>query len=404
MVIANLSNLCWSKIQQSRNQAIFKHLLLDTDSFEEGFFIQPPMVKTARTFRFSRTPQLEIVSRPDSLGRPVTVVQPVLTLPSGYPSAAVGRSIAELGQKLVREVFRGKPYLLWINSMTHFQAQLAEQLMPGSDLSVFDGSDLYLMYQRNGGSNARQAEAILKSSDVAICSNEQSFAQIPHPMKSVLSHYTEFKAFQQKDEQFQMSPLFPKPKGKKYVGFTGMLAPDRIDFDLLIATVTRFPRLEFIFVGSTNRPNLLARLKEFENFHYIPEVSQEVLSSIIHQFDVAIVPELDNNCTRGSNGKKILDYLACGVRVLSTLSPTGEKFGKSIQLAGSIWDFCNQLDRLVTENRLHTPQFGQMIAQKNSWSSQVPSFMDWLFERQREQARSSATVSSRLTATVKAYL
>jgi hypothetical protein len=70
MVIANLSNLCWATGQQRRNQAIFRHLLLDTDGFEEGFFVQPPMVKTARAFQFSRPPEVEVTLRPSDSGPP----------------------------------------------------------------------------------------------------------------------------------------------------------------------------------------------------------------------------------------------------------------------------------------------------------------------------------------------
>ncbi len=119
MVIANLSNLCWATGQQRRNQSIFTHLLLDTDGFEEGFFIQPPLVKIARAFQFSRPPELEVVTQQAVGGRPVTVLQPVLTLPSGFPAAAARRAVAELGQKLIKEHFGNRPYLLWINSITH---------------------------------------------------------------------------------------------------------------------------------------------------------------------------------------------------------------------------------------------------------------------------------------------
>jgi glycosyltransferase involved in cell wall biosynthesis len=361
-------------------------------------------VKTARTFQFSRPPELEVVLRPVEFGRPVTVLQPVLTLPNGYPAAATRRAVAELGQKLVAEYFRNRPYLLWINSIAHFQAQLAEQLMPDASFRVFDSSDMLMMYQRQGGEYFKQANAILKKSDVALCSNERVMENIEHPVKCVLSNCTEFKAFQQPDSQLSIAPLFPKPPGSVYIGFKGMLTPERIDFDLLHAIFTRFPNYKFIFVGSTNRPALLARLKTYKNFHHIPEVPQEVLASIVSQLDVAIVPELDNDYTRGSDGTKILDYLACGVPVLSTTSPNGDVFVESIHVAGSVWEFSYSLERLISASRPHEPRFGLMVAQKNSWCNKVPQFVDWMFERQRERERSAQTVGARLVSTMKAYL
>src|SRR5260370_40861464 len=118
MIIANLSNLFGVTGQHGRNQAIFSHLLLDTDGFEEGFFVQPPMVKPARTFQFSRPPEIEVVLRPAEFGRPITVLQPVLTLPSGYPPAAKRRAVADLGQKLAKEHCRHLPDRVWVNAIT----------------------------------------------------------------------------------------------------------------------------------------------------------------------------------------------------------------------------------------------------------------------------------------------
>ena len=404
MVISNLSNLYWASGQHRRNQAIFSHLLQDTDGFDEGFFVQPPMLKTARTFQFSRPPEIEVTLRPAEFGRPITVLQPILTLPSEYPAAAKKRAVAELGQKIVREYIRDRPYLLWINSITHFQALLAEQMMPGAALRIFDSGDLLMMYQRSGGEYFKQASAILKRCDVALCGNEQTWNHISHPVKCVLPDCTEFKTFQRTDAQPDLWPLFPKPVGSVYIGFKGMITPERIDFNLLHAIFTRFPRYQFIFAGTTNRPALLARLKNYKNFHYIPEEREQVLAAIVNQLDVVIVPELDNAYTRGADGTKILDYLASGVPVLSTSSPNGDKFGESIHVAKSIWDFSNLLERLVTKSRPHEPQFGMMVAQQNSWCNKVPQFVDWMFERQREQARNAQTAAGRLVATVKGYL
>jgi glycosyltransferase involved in cell wall biosynthesis len=405
MIIVNLSNVGWAKRQQRRNQAIFRHLLLDTDGFEEGFFIQPPQVKTARTFQFSRAPELAVVARPTGCGRPVTVLQPVLTLPSGYPQAAARKAIADLGQKLVKEIFRNKPYLLWINSITHFQAQIAEQLMPGAQFRVFDGSEMLKMYERNGDPEQMKLRAgILKGSDVSVCADEHAMARLMHPAKHLMENCTEFDVFQRNDLELRMEPLFPKPPGAVYIGFTGMLTAERIDFDLMHAVMTRFPRMQFIFAGSTKHPSLLARLKTYPNFHHVPEQQEETLAAIIRQFDVAIVPDLDNEYTRAGDGLEVLNYLACGVPVLSSISPVMEKFGESVYVAPSVWEFSHSLERLATKARKHEAQFGLAFARQNSWCQKVPAFVDWLFDHERDQVRSGQTVGERVTATLRAYL
>jgi glycosyltransferase involved in cell wall biosynthesis len=405
MIIANLSNLCWAQGQRRRNQSIFSHLLLNTDGFEEGFFIQPPMVKTARTFQFSRPVELEVVLKSKELGRPVTVLQPVLTLPAGYPQAASRRAASDLSQKLLKEVFQNRHYFLWINSITHFQAQIAEQLSPGAAFRVFDSGESLMMYERNGDSEQlKQRTALLKSSDAAVFANEQVQSHLDHPAKFQISNCTDYSVFQKFDKDLRIDPLFPKAPGAIYIGFTGMITAERLDFDLMHAILTRFSAFQFIFVGSTNRPSLLARLKTYRNFHHIAEVRDEVLSSILNQLDVAIVPELDNEYTRGADSTKVMDYLACGLPVLSMVSPGAETYRDSIYTAGSVWEFSNSLERLTSKMRPHEPRFGRAVAQKHSWCNQVPQMVDWLFERERERARSAQPLAGKLGAIVKAYL
>jgi glycosyltransferase involved in cell wall biosynthesis len=355
MLIANLSNLCWTTGQRRRNQAIFCHLLKETDVFEEGFFLQAPLVKKPRTFQFSRTPEVDVVMRPKECGRPVAVLQPVLTLPDGYPPAATKRLAAELGQRLVEEFFHRKPYVLWINSITHFQAQLAEQLMPGAEFRVFDSSEMLMMYRRNGGEHMTRATGILNGCDVALCSTEQALEQVSHPAKYLLADSKESRALPQGDTQLHLPPLFPKPAGAIYVGFTGMMTAEKIDFDLLHAIFMRFPEYRFIFAGSSNRSSLPLRLKSYPNFHHIPNVSVEMLASILRQLDVAIVPELHDGHTRGSDGNTILDYLACGVPVVTTNLPGGQDPGKSVHAAGSVWEFSYLLERLVSTRQPRDP-------------------------------------------------
>jgi glycosyltransferase involved in cell wall biosynthesis len=324
---------------------------METDSFEQGFFLQTPMVKAARTFQFSRSPEVEVVLQPPEFRRPVQVLQPVLVLPGGYPPAATRRAAMDLGQKLVKEFFRDRPYVLWINSITHFQAQLAECLMPGAQLRIFDSTDLWMMYQRSGGEHIKQANAILNGSDVVLCSSERALEHISHPRKLLLSDCTRETGIHRDAAPLDLPPLFPKPPGAVYIGFTGMITSEKTDFDLLHAIFLRFPDYQFIFVGSTNRSSLLAGLKNYPNFHHIPEVPKEVLGAIVGQFDVAIVPELDNRYTRGSDGDRIFDYLANGVQVLSATSQNGETFGGAVQVAHSVWEFSYLLERLATDAR-----------------------------------------------------
>jgi glycosyltransferase involved in cell wall biosynthesis len=205
-----------------------------------------------------------------------------------------------------------------------------------------------MMYQRNGGEPLEQANAILEACDVALCPNEQALPHVRHPVVWMHSDLAGPAAPPVPAAHHDQPPLFPKDPGSVYVGFIGMLSVERIDFDLLHAIFLRFPAYQFIFAGSTSRSSLLARLKNYPNFHYIADAREEVLASIIRQFNVAIVPELNNNYTRDSDGTKILDYAASGVPVLSTIPLNGDTPSDSIHVARSVWEFSYLLERLAT--------------------------------------------------------
>jgi teichuronic acid biosynthesis glycosyltransferase TuaH len=205
--------------------------------------------------------------------------------------------------------------------------------------------------------------------------------KIAHPMKKIFSNCTEFAEREQPHADFRMPPLFPKPTGTVYIGFVGMISADRVDIDLLHSLFTRFTSFQFIFVGSTNKPSLLARLKTYSNFRFVPEVPHTDLAPIIHSFDAAIVPHLDNDSTRGADLPTVLDYLACSVPVVSTATLNVESYGNALYMAKSMWEFGNLLERVVSGDITHNPAPGREIARVRSWSQSVPELMDWLFQR-----------------------
>jgi hypothetical protein len=347
MVLVNLSNLCWTNGYQSNNQEIFARLLNGKCGFDEGFFLQPPILKTAKTFQLIRVQELEREYPSAEMEKPYTVLQPVLTLSAGYPAAATTRAIAEVAQRFLKNHLRGRPYVLWINSLTHFQSQLAEQLMARAKLRIFDSADMLVMCERNGGEHFTHASSILAACDFALSGAAPSLSGMEHPAKLLVSPARREDRVHPSVSAVGLAPLFPKPEAAVYIGFTGSLTEDRIDFDLLHAALTRHPNYHFIFVGSANRSNLLSRLKAYPNFHSVADQQADTYNSILRSFDVAIVPELDSEHIRGRDTHRVAGYLAHGIPVLSSSRMHQEMFGDAVSVATSVWEFCNMLERLV---------------------------------------------------------
>jgi glycosyltransferase involved in cell wall biosynthesis len=382
MILVNLSNLMWAPERWKRNQAIFNHLLMDSDRFEAGIFVQPSIAAKLGSFSFYCEPILESVARSNEAGKPITVLEPSFSIPRFGPEKAVQKSAAAIAKTLVADHVHGRPFLLWINSLAHYQGHIAEHLGPLAKFRIFDGAESFLMYERSGNNGrANQHREILQSADAVLCVNEYVMTKIQHPVKQVFPSCTEFADLQQPHTDLQMPPLFPKQPGVVYIGFSGVISEDRIDIDLLHSLFLRFSFCQFLFIGTTNEPSLVARLKAYSNFHFIPEVPHSDMAAVIQSFDAAIVPLKDNESTRGGDLLNILDYLACGVPVVSVVASNLESYGKAVYVAGSMWEFGNLLERVVTGTIAHNPETGREIAREQSWSRSIPVLLDRIFER-----------------------
>jgi glycosyltransferase involved in cell wall biosynthesis len=371
MVLLNLSNLPWVPGRLKRNQAIFSTLLSDRERFSHGIFVNPPVIAEGIGRKYIAGPSLQEIERTDS----IRVVQPVYSLSHWYVGGIRRSWASELTTALVG-MLKGEPYVLWINSAGRLQTELAERLADNSVLCVFDASDDFTAWE--GPEYPAQLRRVLAVSDVVTCVNEHVASTIEHSQKIVFRNCTDFSAFQREDNSFRLSPWFPKPEGAVYVGFTGGINETRADEPLLRLLFESFPQYQFLFVGYTDNPDFVQRLTRCPNVAFVPEIPYKQLPDLIRGFDVAIVPHQDNAVTRGNDLLKVLDYLACGVPVVSTRCSNVEEYAGALYVADSSERFIEQVKELV-ERRLHDPVPGYAIARSRDWASQVPTLAAQLF-------------------------
>jgi hypothetical protein len=98
--------------------------------------------------------------------------------------------------------------------------------------------------------------------------------------------------------------------------------------------------------------------------------------------DVAIVPHLDNEYTRSNDTARVLDYMACGIPVVTTASWDAERYGRALYAPRSAWEFGNLLERLAGKGLVHDPAAGFEIARRQAWPARIPELVEWLFETQ----------------------
>jgi len=105
--------------------------------------------------------------------------------------------------------------------------------------------------------------------------------------------------------------------------YVGNLANYRIDFELLLAVARSRPQLELVLIGVAGMGDVGARTSAGEELLALPNVTalgprpQRDLPAYLRHCQVALIPFLDNDHTRGSLPLKLWEYLAAGLAVVA---------------------------------------------------------------------------------------
>jgi glycosyltransferase involved in cell wall biosynthesis len=374
-VLLNISNLPWVPGRLKRNQAVFQYLLASSEKFSAGLFVNPPAIAAAPA-KYWPVATIRTVGIDGAGDKPVTILQPVYGLPNWYVPAFTAQWACRIAAELIR--ITDGPFWLWINSAGKLQHGISMRVMPAAEKRVFDSSDDFTAWE--APDYRIRLQEIVARCEKLLCVNEHVAGTFAHRDKRVFHNCTDFDNFQRRNSGLDLEPWLPKPPGAVYIGFTGGLNSTRVDMDLLIGLFRRFPLWRFLFVGYTDSPAFLERLTYYPNVAFVPERPYHELPEIIRSFDVAIVPHVDNATTRGNDLLKVLEYMACGVPVVSTRCSNVERYSDAIHIANSTDEFGNLLQALVGGTIRHDPAPGLREAAARSWKEQVPRLLPWLMQ------------------------
>jgi hypothetical protein len=277
-----------------------------------------------------------------------------------------------------------------VNSAARLQAALAEELRPSAEQMICDWSDDF--WSAGFGMRREDLERLSEMADRVVTVNEAVAARVRHGRTVVCRNGTNPAAFGAPDPGYRLAPILPKPEGAIYVGFTGGLNVQRVDRPLLEKVFRAFPGWRFVFVGYTDTPEMRSWIEGFANTVFVDEVPYGDLRNVIHSFDVAMVPHLDNEHTRGNDLLKVLDYLACGVPVVSTDSSGVGAYGSAVRVARSDEEFLMGLRESAAGRLTHDGRAGHEIVQARSWPRQAALVVEALGWTAREQLAGTGEV------------
>jgi glycosyltransferase involved in cell wall biosynthesis len=152
----------------------------------------------------------------------------------------------------------------------------------------------------------------------------------------------------------------PKP----IIGFFGTISP-WLDFDLIIDIAKTRPDWSLVFLGPADTD--VKSLTKFRNVYFVGKIPYELLPEYAMAFDVAIIPFLVNELTVSVNPLKLLEYLACGLPIVTTKLPEIRKFSNLIYIANGPLDFMENIKKALSEDSEKMKVRRIEEARKHSW-------------------------------------
>lgn len=151
------------------------------------------------------------------------------------------------------------------------------------------------------------------------------------------------------------------------IGFFGGLEHYVVDFDLLERIAKERPDYSLVLIGDATLS--LGRFKDYPNVHLLGFQPYEKIPTFGHDFDISIMPYLNNDWTRWINPIKLKEYLLLGHEVVAARFGEAEHYADYIHIADSHEEFLGHLDAVLAGKK--APGDRQAMLAKASWEDRT---------------------------------
>jgi glycosyltransferase involved in cell wall biosynthesis len=158
------------------------------------------------------------------------------------------------------------------------------------------------------------------------------------------------------------------------IGFFGGIDDYIIDFDLLERIARERPNYNLVLVGDATLP--IDRLTRYANVHHLGFRPYQEIPELGADFDVAIMPWLDNDWIRSCNPIKLKEYLSLGKEVVTTYFPEVEHYLDFVHVAKNSSDFLTCLDAVVAGRK--APGDRSKLLANATWDNRSNELLNWI--------------------------
>jgi len=212
----------------------------------------------------------------------------------------------------------------------------------------------------------------------------QESRSLQRPDAVLMRHGVDFDHFA---SAWQATPPVPhelRAIPRPVFGFFGLIE-HWIDIELLAEVATLRPTYSFVLIGSTRVD--VSALRALPNVHLLGRRPYAELPAYAASFDAALMPFTRTSMTRNVNPIKMHEYLAAGLRVVSTSLPEARRYAGRILIADTSHEFAVACDRALSEAEEYPPDFVAQSVMAETWASRVEQLSTVVMQQVRHRGQ-----------------